>query len=54
MFLLGSYRTGCRGGIDAALWTIQDGPHVPFFYSPGGEEPAFTDLVTDWLLEHSR
>ncbi len=49
-----AYRTGCQEGIDAALWTIQDAPHTPFFYPPGGEEPAYADLVTDWLLEHSR
>ncbi len=49
-----AYTTGCQGGVDAALWTIQDGVHVPFFYQPRDDEPAFAVLVTDWLLEHSR
>jgi polyhydroxybutyrate depolymerase len=48
------YEAGCQGGVDAALWTIRDGPHVPFFYQPGSGEAAFADLVTDWLLEHTR
>jgi polyhydroxybutyrate depolymerase len=48
------YQTGCQGGVNSALWTIQDGVHVPFFYQPGNSEPVFADLVTDWLLEHSR
>jgi polyhydroxybutyrate depolymerase len=49
-----AYTTGCQGGVDAALWTIQNGVHIPVFYRPGDDAPAFADLATDWLLEHSR
>jgi polyhydroxybutyrate depolymerase len=48
------YTVGCEEGLDAELWTIEGGLHLPFFRAPGAEEPAFADLVTDWLLEHSR
>jgi polyhydroxybutyrate depolymerase len=46
------YKAGCQGAVDAALWTIQDGSHVPFFYQTG--DTVFADLATDWLLQHSR
>lgn len=49
-----AYTTGCQAGVDAALWTIQDGVHIPGFYPPGSSEPVFADLTTDWLLAHSR
>jgi len=49
-----AYTAGCEDGVDAGLWTIQEGPHVPIFYSPLSENPAFGDLATDWLLQHSR
>jgi polyhydroxybutyrate depolymerase len=49
-----AYTTGCQEGVDAALWTIQGGVHVPFFYQPGSDAPVFADLATDWLLEHRR
>ena len=49
-----AYTSGCQGGVDAALWTIQDGVHIPGFYPPGSDEPAFADLTTDWLLQHTR
>ncbi len=43
-----AYATGCDAGIDAALWTINDGVHIPFFST------AFADMTTDWLFGHSR
>ena len=49
-----AYTTGCQGGVDAALWTIQEGVHIPTFHQPGGDGPAFGNVVTDWLLEHTR
>jgi len=49
-----AYTTGCQVGVDAALWTTQDGIHRPVFYQPGSGSPVFADLATDWLLEHSR
>ena len=48
------YTTGCDAGVDAALWTIEGGAHIPYFYFPGSGQPAFADFVVDWLLEHSR
>ncbi len=43
-----AYATGCDEGIDAALWTINDGGHIPFFST------EFADMTTDWLFGHSR
>lgn len=43
-----AYSTGCDPGIDAALWTINDGPHIPAISA------AFPDMTTDWLFAHSR
>jgi len=43
-----AYSTGCDEGIDAALWTINDGSHIPFFST------EFADMTTDWLFGHSR
>jgi len=43
-----AYSMGCDEGIDAGLWTINDGPHTPFFSSD------FADMATDWLFRHSR
>ena len=43
-----AYNTGCMPGVDAALWTVNDGSHIPFF------SEDFADLATDWLLRHSR
>ena len=43
-----AYSTGCDEGIDAALWTINDGGHIPFFST------EFADMTTDWLFGHSR
>ncbi len=44
-----AYLEGCAQGIDAELWTINGGPHIPVFI--GTEWAA---LTTDWLLRHSR
>jgi hypothetical protein len=30
------------------LWTLHDGPHIPFFSTD------FADMATDWLFRHSR
>jgi polyhydroxybutyrate depolymerase len=43
-----SYSNGCDEGIDAALWTINDGPHISFF------SQDYANLTTDWLFRHSR
>jgi polyhydroxybutyrate depolymerase len=42
------FQTGCDAGIDDALWTINDGVHIPFF------SPEYANMTTDWLLRHSR
>ena len=42
------YQTGCDEGLDAELWTIQDGSHIPLF------SIDFSDQATDWLFRHSR
>jgi polyhydroxybutyrate depolymerase len=43
-----AYLTGCDEGVDAALWTINDGPHIPFF------SLEYANMTLDWLLGHSR
>jgi polyhydroxybutyrate depolymerase len=43
-----AYSTGCDEGIDAGLWTINDGGHIPFF------SLDYADMTTDWLFRHSR
>jgi polyhydroxybutyrate depolymerase len=43
-----AYSTGCDEGIDAGLWTLNEGGHIPFFST------AFADMTTDWLFRHSR
>ncbi len=43
-----AYSTDCDEGIDAALWTINDGGHIPLFST------EFADMTTDWLFRHSR
>jgi polyhydroxybutyrate depolymerase len=43
-----AYSTGCDEGIDAALWTINEGGHIPVFST------EFADMTTDWLFGHSR
>ena len=49
-----AYTTGCQAGIDVALWTIRDGPHIPFFNLPSSGKTSFAELASDWLLAHSR
>jgi polyhydroxybutyrate depolymerase len=49
-----AYTTGCQAGLDAGLWTIQDGPHIPFFNAPASGNTSFAVLASDWLLAHSR
>ncbi len=36
----------CATGVSVQLWTIADGPHIPFPWAPGA-----TDRFIDWLLE---
>lgn len=43
-----SFDTGCPTGVDAALWTLRGGPHVPVI-NPAGTRAALT-----WLLRHDR
>ena len=43
-----AFTTGCDPGLDAELWTINDGSHIPFFTTD------FADMATDWLFRHSR
>jgi polyhydroxybutyrate depolymerase len=42
------WRTGCTAGLDAELWTIVDGSHIPVF------NDAWPSAVADWLLRHRR
>ncbi len=42
------WRSGCAAGLDAELWTIADGSHIPVF------NDAWPTLVADWLLRHRR
>jgi polyhydroxybutyrate depolymerase len=42
------YQEGCSPGLGVELWTIEDGPHIPFF------SPNFAEDVTDWLFQFSR
>lgn len=41
------WQTGCDAGLDAELWTITGGAHVPAF-----DPSVYGELVTDWLLTH--
>jgi polyhydroxybutyrate depolymerase len=43
-----AYSTGCDEGLDAELWTINEGGHIPFFTTD------FADMATDWLFRHTR
>lgn len=43
------YETGCTGGVEAELWAMEGGTHVPFNFSP-----EFIPMVLDWLFDHSR
>jgi polyhydroxybutyrate depolymerase len=42
------WRTGCTAGLDAELWTIANGSHIPVF------NDAWPNAVADWLLRHRR
>ena len=41
--------TGCAGGADVTLWTLVDGPHIPYPWVASS-----TDLMLDWIVEHRR
>ena len=43
------YRTGCVGGVDAELWTIEGGAHLPQI-----TVPDFSRDVVRWLLAHRK
>lgn len=43
-----SFETGCPTGVDAALWTLRGGTHIPVI-NPAGTRAALT-----WLLRHDR
>jgi hypothetical protein len=45
-----SRRVGCRPEVSRGKWKACKYLELHFSSS----KPAFTDLVTDWLLEHSR
>jgi hypothetical protein len=38
----------CPTGIDAELWTIEDGAHVP------APQHDFPDMIWTWLADHLR
>lgn len=42
------YETGCAVGIDAELWSIQDGGHIPVF------NDNWMPMLTDWLFRHAK
>lgn len=42
------WTTGCEPGLDAELWSITGGPHVPSFNANWAPD------VADWLLRHHR
>lgn len=42
------WRTGCTAGLDAELWTIVNGSHIPVF------NDTWPNGVADWLLRHRR
>lgn len=42
------YRDGCAAGVDYALWTIDNGGHIPSI------QPDFSTQVYEWLSTHSR
>jgi polyhydroxybutyrate depolymerase len=43
------YYSGCREGVDVALWTIKGAGH-----GPGPWETSGLDSVVDWVIEHPR
>jgi polyhydroxybutyrate depolymerase len=42
------WNTGCEPGLDAELWTITGGSHIPSFNA------TWPPAVADWLLRHHR
>jgi polyhydroxybutyrate depolymerase len=42
------FATGCDSGLDAELWTIEGGGHIPTWTD------AWMDSLAGWLLRHSR
>lgn len=42
------YETGCAEGIDAELWTIEGGSHIPSF------DDSWPGHMTDWLFRHAK
>ncbi len=42
------YETGCVEGVDAELWTIEGGSHIPVFHDDWPER------LTGWLFRHAR
>ena len=43
-----SFTSGCAAGVDAALWTLRGGSHIPVI------NPAGTRAALSWLLQHDR
>jgi polyhydroxybutyrate depolymerase len=43
------YTAGCERGVDAALWTIEGGLHLPII-----DRVAFSTAVIEWLKTHER
>lgn len=43
-----AFNTGCTTGVDAALWTLRGGTHIPVI-NPAGTRAAIT-----WLMGHDR
>jgi polyhydroxybutyrate depolymerase len=43
------YAVGCDRGVDAALWSINGGVHLPVV-----NRAAFSTAVLEWLLRHER
>ncbi|MEZ5503270.1 MAG: alpha/beta hydrolase-fold protein [Halioglobus sp.] len=41
--------TGCPAGIEVTLWTMVDGPHIPFPWVSSA-----IDSVVDWAIDHPR
>ena len=42
------YQDGCDEGLEVELWTVRDGPHIPFF------SQDFSEQALDWLFRQSR
>jgi polyhydroxybutyrate depolymerase len=42
------YETGCTAGLDAELWTIVDGSHIPSFHD------TWAPTLVEWLFRHEK